>query len=419
MQSLDNHTGDTSGTAYFSGHKVAVTDISHDQKLLDHNQSIVCSCDHDGITMLWAVTKRVSFLSKSYTVTRHPIRLYRAFPSAFTCCDLSLELGIVVVGSRNLVSIFSIEYNMKLRDIDVNADICSSQGYLTNGVIVKCYIKRIALSNYGSITLFLEKEILHNEMESVKITHILASYSVNGHLTVLLELACSVTCLDCPKREHLLLAGCSDGSVLFLLQGSLEIVHNIKPVDNCKIYNPKPSTANFPEDGQPSLTENYIPIDLNSPITCIKSGPSPDYPALVAACNAAGDMFLIPLPDYVRWDRVESSKNIIANIVQTPISVIRGTIQQAQNITEHAAGSISRRILDGRAAVGGAINRVSSKTFRMVANVFLFDMSLLCSSRHFLGGIVKKAVLLMTILLGILLKKTFIRNSMMKLCFAL
>lgn len=357
VHSLESYKGEAVGAAYFSGHRSTVTFISHDSKRMDHSQNIICSCDQDGVALLWVLAKKLSFLSKSYSVCRHPVRLFRAHPSAFTCCDLSLELGIVVVGSRNLVSVFSIEYNMKLRDIDITKDICNTPQIDTPQLSSSCYIKHIALSNYGSVTLFVEKEISHQEDGVVQTTHILASYSVNGNLAVLVEVPAAVTCLYCPKKESVLFAGCSDGAILFLLQGSLEIIHNIKPSENCKIC--KPNVPGTPEGAEAPLTEAYPRAGVDSAITCIRSGPSPEYPALVVASNTAGDVFLIPLPDYIRWDKIESSKNIISNIVQTPISALRGTLQHAQSITGQAAGSISKKISGGGAAVGGAISRVS------------------------------------------------------------
>lgn len=126
----------------FTGHKYPVACMSVDE--VNHaNTDVIASVDIQGYVMLWtcslisnAITSTNSSAgnattkqqknksnSKRYAISRRPQRMFYVISDPFACCDVSWNLGIIVVGAKAGIHVFSIEKNELIIYQNIHDDI--------------------------------------------------------------------------------------------------------------------------------------------------------------------------------------------------------------------------------------------------------------------------------------------------------
>jgi hypothetical protein len=398
IRELDPQSGAQLSGGDFKAHRFAVTYLSSDS-IPGAHFSMIASCDIAGQVLVWMVSQSQASNSAAmrYVASRRPQRIFRCFPGEFNCCDISLQMGVVVVGSGGGISVFSIERNERFRYIDVAADLLYLLGKRLeaqkNGIEVnslldaddyptakitgevhnnsyargsrlwsdysKCVIKCICTSDLGGIIVYAEISSQESpksayatptksgNSEPSDLSRILVSYSISGTRTGFHELSSSVSCLSCPNRSAIVIAGTDDGSILFLQGSTLELLHCVRPHENCVRLTSSGEIiasggrAYAPDSAARGIGANQVPV---SAIVRIRVGPNADRPILAVASNANGQLFLIPFPDYIKYEKAHSTSTL-SQIVNAPIQAVKGTLQQAQNLTilaGDAAGSLAQ-----------------------------------------------------------------------------
>jgi hypothetical protein len=361
-------------------------------------------------------------------------------------------MGIVAVGSRSFIGLFSIERNEKIRmiDVDPNADAlyANKGGHLsTNDVkqfahsgsdqgvtpdmhsvyngsknivsdrLSECNpdapvatIKSISLSDFGQVVVYVEVVSPATALVALPSKHIILSYSLGGSMTGLFQVNSRVTCLNCHARGNVLSIGSEDGAVYFLDVSVLRVLYETRPHECCvrlsssgEVLVPRSndiggiaaggSAASAAGGGgaggrgasgphpthrlHGTTTEGIGSALPASAIVKIRIGPKHDRPILAVISNATGHMFLIPFPDFIKYERAHPN-SALAALVSAPIQAVRGTIAQAQNLSilaGDAAGTLAQSA-KGLAddAIGEAQNFLKkmnkSKLFKGVGSFF-------------------------------------------------
>lgn len=377
---LDHDSGVPVEQAYFNAHLSTVTCMASDHWALETQVITIASCDSSGVLLLWTIKRTLSsHHGKRYLISRRPHRVFRGLASPSASCDVSLVLGIAILASCNVISIFSIDLDSKLLDINVSNSIHSSMGdSQSSDVIISCNLRRIAMSDSGTIIAYIEKFASGQSAEGSydAITHIVAAYSIAGRVTSLVELPCAVTFISCPNRGEITTCGLADGTLLFMRSSNLEIVYNARPSETCGFCTvlhqsepgipPSVSVVPFSSSDLEALDSNgsrrtggrespeASPED--KAILCVRVGPRLDRPAVVVASDASGLVYMIPLPDYVKWDRDHKMTLDVGEIVTKPVTSIINTWKSAQDLTLDAGASI----VNGAAAIGDLFSKVST-----------------------------------------------------------
>lgn len=78
----------------------------------------------------------------------------------------------------------------------------------------------------------------------------------------------------------------------------------------------------------------------SSPIVTITLGPDPLHPSLLVITDQLGDLYLQPLPDFIRWER-QRSPSALSQLVTGQIQAVKGTLQQAHNFIASTTESAS------------------------------------------------------------------------------
>jgi hypothetical protein len=317
-------------------------------------------------------------------------------------------MGVVIVGSGVFVSIFSIERNERFRLIDIRYDIirllsCDKPYHLDTDLLdidrkvtdanievtsdyheipvrngnsnsknrlwesnYGCSIKDIASSDFGNCIIYAEiktsqlpnKEKLSSHTTvslDQEILYVLMSYSVGGICTGFTYVASRVTCIKCPGRAGIATVGMEDGTVSFFHTLTLSLLFSCKPHENCVMLNSsgevksvKTEPATKPKSTQGDLKStpsDFIPTSIpSSAIIKIKVGPKLDRPIIAAISNASGQVFILPFPDFVKYEKIHAT-SAFSQIVSAPIQAVKGTLQTAQNLTimaGDAAGSLAQ-----------------------------------------------------------------------------
>jgi hypothetical protein len=361
--------------AYFNAHICTVTCMASDHWALETHITTIASCDCSGVLMLWTIKRTLStYQGKRYLISRRPHRVFRGLTSPSASCDVSLVLGIAILASCNIISIFSIDLDVKLLDIHVLNSINLSRGDSESRGATACNLRKVAMSDSGTIVAYIEKFASSGDAYD-SITHIVAAYSIAGRVTSLIELPYAVTHMSCPNRGEITMCGLADGTLLFMRSSNLEIVYNSRPREECGVvtvlsqsgpgvpptvsaFAHKPvdiETSSSNRSSSKSSGSGSVESDIEGKaILSVRVGPRLDRPALVVASDASGLVYMIPLPDYVKWDRDHKLTLDMGEIVTKPVTSIINTWKSAQDFTLDASASI----VNGAAAIGGFFSKV-------------------------------------------------------------
>ena len=118
VREVDPRTGFILSAADFHAHHHRVICISADS-IAFARTDVIASCDAYGQTFVWTVSRLKSQSQASgiscYVISRRPQRLFRCSPSQHMRCEISWQLGLVVVVSWGVVHTFSVERDERLR----------------------------------------------------------------------------------------------------------------------------------------------------------------------------------------------------------------------------------------------------------------------------------------------------------------
>lgn len=330
VRELDHRSGYVKSEGDFRSHRSAVLHLSADT-IPNATTDVVASCDANGLVFVWTVSEirhqignQLDLFERESVISRRPQRMFRCRPCSDICCDISCKMGIVVACCGVDVHVFSIERDERLRLFQA-----VPAGAQTPCQGAKRTIRRLSLCNDGIIVLHVEVHVspLVDGFETAK-EHRLEAYSLSGSFVAERTVAAPVTFLQCPCREDMLLTGHLDGSVNVYCSHNLELVFTFYPHASFLL-------ATGPDMPQPSLGADNTAYP--SPVLCVKVGPSLERPTLLAVSCQSGDLYLRALPDFVKWER-QRSPSALVQLVERPLEVVRGTIQQAHQIgtTIHA-----------------------------------------------------------------------------------
>lgn len=354
-----------------------------------------------------------------FIASRRPQRTFRIAPSEYNCCDISWQMGIVAVGSKSYIGLFSIERNEKIRMIDIDpnvdalqavklgkhlsttdikhfahsgsdqavtsdvhsvfngsknlvtdrlSDATSTSASATTAGAPVATIKAICLSDFGQVIVYVDIAMPSDAVVATK--HVIMSYALSGSMTGVFQVDSRVTCLNCHARGNIVSIGTEDGGVYFLDVSVLQVLYQTRPHECCvrlsssgevlvpRSADPTGSTSNGSNSSSGNSTRGPQPTHRlhgtntegigsalpASAIIKIRIGPKHDRPILAVISNATGHMFLIPFPDFIKYERAHPN-SALAALVSAPIQAVRGTLAQAQNLSilaGDAAGTLAQ-----------------------------------------------------------------------------
>lgn len=385
----------------FRGHLYPVCGLATDE-VTGGSTEVVCSCDTGGKVLVWTVS-HISSNSRASggtsrtikcIISRRPQRQFLCPEASNLCCDISWNLGVVVTGHDATVSVFSIERNERFLAFTIQlSDLNSFSGPSTslhsyNDIIEEVVIHRIKLSDDGFVLLSLTASSpiqLYSRNVRSESRHILATYTIRGqfvksscnrelHLEELevgvgspstVDITSPVTFLSIPARGNVAISGHHDGRVVMFDVRNLQMLHQFRPHDHTLtcIFD-KVAASN---SGGVDRSGVVTPAPEQSPIVTIRVGPRPDRPAVLCVTTLSGGLYVCALPDFIRWDRARS-QSTLSQLVHVPMAVVKGGIQQAQNLSQLASDGAGQLAQNAKSYADDALAKINKS--KLVKNVF-------------------------------------------------
>jgi hypothetical protein len=179
---------------------------------------------------------------------------------------------------------------------------------------VTTHVKHVALSDSGSIVVHLVYDDGHAMSTS---RHFLAAHALSGTRVKLIPCMSEVTFLDCPAHGDVAISGHADGCVYLYEATSLQV-----------LYACCPRLFSIPQNGSIGLES----VDGNTAVLCVKVGPDARFPALLTVATQGGELYVKSLPDYIRWEKI-NSPSALSQVVNAPIKAVRTALQNASTLT--------------------------------------------------------------------------------------
>ena len=228
----------------------------------------------------------------------------------------------------------------------------------------KYITRRFVISDYGMIIIHLEAFIYVDSLleyeDQLQMQHLLVAYTISGIRTAVLTPFSPITCLTCPDRGEVVIAGHRDGSIVFYQVQDLTILHKLQPSNYCTPYNLVLAGNQMNENGNnngsnsnnntPSRRKGDSSSDANNKmkakfergtdttaIISISVGPNRLAPTVICVTTEAGNLYLKALPDFIKWEK-QRSPSALAQFAAVPLQAVKGTLIQAQNWTAETAG---------------------------------------------------------------------------------
>lgn len=377
VKELDKSSGLIRYASDFNQHKSQVICLASDC-IPSASTDVIVSCDVSGILLVWTISRIRSSGGNSSSssvgggdeygncvISRRPQRIFRCRPCKFMSCDVSCNLGIIASSSNGFINLYSIERDEKIRSFQTIActavgTVIAGEGQVSSGdlsetsrtmsfaasAINACgdleeniYVRHLKLSDEGFVAI-------HYTNVSCTVSHV-DCYSLNGCLVSQYTTSDTViTFFDCPRRGSVVVIGCQNGAVALLSIYDLTVLFEVSPhtsavyasVGGNDPYSSFPTPNNsdkalFQGEGSNNSNNsnnNSVQSLPESPIVNIVLGPNPLAPSLITVCTLSGEMYIIPLLDFIRWEKTRTP-SALSQLVSAPIQAVKGTIQQAQN----------------------------------------------------------------------------------------
>jgi WD40 repeat protein len=266
---------------------------------------------------------------KRRLMSRRPQRSFRVRPSpSHICCDLSWHTGVLVCTSNNTLSLFSIERNERVRSVDLADDLAPVANSLQHSPS-SLLVKAIHLSDEGFIVCSCVLQ--DDSVVPIRQTFFLCAYTIQGTRSSLSVLLSPPTFLSIPSRGPSVICGSMDGKVSIYSVFTLSLVWSYAPHTSCL-------------SGQGEGNKALLSVRVDeSPVICVRVGPNPLKPAVICMTTDAGSIFIRALPDFIKWEK-SCNQRTLSQMVQAPLQVLRGTMQQAHDMTMvagEAAGALA------------------------------------------------------------------------------
>ena len=401
---------------------------------------VVCSCDVGGKVLVWTVSRvashghsRTSSASSSQPggggsgngkkciISRRPQRQFICPETTHMGCDISWALGVVVCCHDEHVSVFSIERNERLVCFRVLAedlwtDTSAHPKEESEGNVV--LIRRINLTDDGFILLALTFQQQHEEagMEAtLPEQHVLATYTLRGHCVRSSYCPCQsqapawtsssssaggsaggsccssgdsggsvvvvtspVTFLSVPGRGSTALSGHEDGTVMFFDARNLQLLYQFRPHDHSLTCIFSSSSTTTTASSSSDRRGVVTPSPEQAPILCARVGPCPSFPAVLCVTTAgpSGGFYICALPDFSKWDRARN-QSTLSQLAHVPMAVMRGSLQQAQNLTLLASDGAGQLAQNAKSLADDALAKVRRLS---IYEMYIFTHSVISSS---------------------------------------
>lgn len=426
IREVDCRNGFVRAAADFTAHKKRVVAVASDA-ILSGSTDVMATCDEAGIIMVWTIlrSKNVQLPGGvGYVVSRRPQRMFRCDPQTDMYCEISWQMGVVVVLSGAKVSVFSIErdelltsfylhledgegavspavksatttatgpaenmFGVPRRGCNLNAD---SKGDKSTTIT-----RRMALSDYGVVIAHIERfstvlSLLGDNSELCR-EHLVIATTLSGQRTGLLHCNSPVTFISCADRNEYLLLGHEDGTVQICCALSLNLMHTFQPHLNaaaCPLHSvskdssTKDSNRRRSELAASAVSAAYdtssgglntptgipqnVPVDASAVIN-VSIGPNRAMPAVICVITESGRIYVKALPDFVKWERTRTP-SALQQLASVPLQAVKGTLMQAQNWTTETAGVLAQ---NARALADDALGELKKVQY-VVKLLFLF-----------------------------------------------
>jgi len=310
-------------------------------------------------------------------------------------------MGVVAVASGSALHVFSVERDEVIHALDISltpaelkahptpqeaqassgakstADLLSfSSDMMAAGapaVTATTHVSHIAVSDNGSIVLHIS---YHNGHAMPSRRHFLAVHALSGTRVNLIPCVSEVTFLDCPAHGDVAISGHADGSVYFYEAISLQVLYAF-----CQPW------FSLPQNGSIGLEA----LDGSSAVLCVRVGPDARRPAMLTVSTLGGELFVKSLPDYIRWEKI-NSPSALSQVVNAPIKAVRTALQNASTLTstisENAgvlAHNVKGSVEDALGSVG-SIGKAGLKSLGEEGSKMLQGFSSFFSRRSGAGG---------------------------------
>lgn len=174
-------------------------------------------------------------------------------------------------------------------------------------------ILHVTLCNDGIIILHVKFRKDDNTVGDA-----LVSISLSGYLTGRVVLPGKLSYIDCASRGDVVLTGFEDGRVSLFTSQELRPLYSFLPwQDAACVYATYPTAISL--------------VPTGATVLCVRVGPNEAAPAVLCVSTTMGELYVKPLPDFIRWERGRTP-SALAQIVNAPLQAVRGTIQQATSL---------------------------------------------------------------------------------------
>ena len=378
---------------------------------------VVCSCDVGGKVLVWTVSRVAGHPRASASgtnasgvlkcvISRRPQRQFQCSETQHMCCDISWNLGVVVASHDAHVSIFSIERNERFVSFEVNeTDLRAHSvvavpdifGHDDTGEII---IRRINLSDDGFVLLTLTVQTRDNVTTASNLLHVFATFSMRGqcvatsfkpHSGVVdidrgatagpctATIISPVSFLTVPGRGNVAISGHDDGNVMFFDVRNLQLMYEFRPHNRsltCIFSHAGPSSGSGSGNGGVDRNGVVAPFPEQAPILAVRIGPNSALPAVVAVTTASGGFYMCALPDFARWDKLRN-QSTLAQLVHVPMQVVRGSLQQAQNLSMLASDGAGQLAQNAKSYADDAFAKVCGQCSSISYDCFTCNSTLL------------------------------------------
>ena len=415
VRGIDLKTGYLKSSGDFNGHRTKVISFASDS-ILDVDTDVVASIDNEGHLLVWTISSinaSGNKLDRRSIISRRPQRSFR-LPVGHRgmSCDIVWQMGIVVAASNSMIYVFSVERDELLKALDMSIneeemslakqqhtaasttqqveksddsigdllsfssdDVASlssevlstaAESATSKGVTS---VRKVSVCNDGVILLHLEYKLPNEPVE-----HYLAAQSLGGSRIKLLYCELPVTFLDCPTHGNIAISGHTDGCVYVYDSQSLQVLYGMCAPLFC-----------FSQDAQTRQMGHEGQNCDGTAVVCVKVGPNPRYPAMLTVSTADGALYVKPLPDYMKWERIVSP-SALSQVVNAPIKAVRSALQNASTLSSSVADNAGVFAHNVKDTVDDAIGKLTGGASLKSISKDIGNNSLVKGFSSFFGG---------------------------------